>query len=176
MILTIYKILPQAAIALRRFRTFTRLIIWNMKIERVTQSTEELFRAFQSLTPQLTANHLAPSRADVDALIATPGSITLIARHPDESGPIVGSASLAIFRVLTGIRAHLEDVVVDASARGLGIGEALTREALRLARESGADGVALTSNPSRVEANRLYQKIGFKRWETNLYFYEFEKK
>jgi ribosomal protein S18 acetylase RimI-like enzyme len=145
-----------------------------MKIEHVTTSTDELYRAFQTLTPQLTANHPAPSHADVDALIATPGSITLIARHPDETGPIVGSASLVIFRVLTGIRAHLEDVVVDESARGLGIGKALTREALRIANESGADGLALTSNPHRVEANKLYQKIGFKRWETNLYFYLFE--
>jgi len=145
-----------------------------MKIERVTTPTDELFRAYQMLTPQLTANHPAPSRADVDALIATPGSITLVARHPDKAGPIVGSASLAIFRVLTGIRAHLEDVVVDESARGLGIGEALTREALRIAQESGADGMVLTSNPRRVAANQLYQKIGFKRWETNLYFYEFK--
>jgi ribosomal protein S18 acetylase RimI-like enzyme len=144
-----------------------------MKIERVTTSTDELFRAYQTLTPQLTANHPAPSRADVDMLVATPGSVTLIARHPDKTGPIVGSASLAIFRVLTGIRAHLEDVVVDESARGLGVGEALTREALRIAQESGADGVALTSNPRRVAANKLYQKIGFKRWETNLYFYKF---
>ncbi len=144
-----------------------------MKIEHATTSTDELFRAYRKLTPQLTANHPAPSRADVDALIATPGSITLIARYPDETGPIVGSASLVIFRVLTGIRAHLEDVVVDESARGLGIGEALTRAALRIAQESGADGVALTSNPRRVAANKLYQKIGFKRWETNLYFYKF---
>ena len=99
-----------------------------MKIERVTTPTEELFRALQSLTPQLTSNHPAPSRAEVEKLIATPGSITLIARHPDENGAIVGSASLVIYRVLTGIRAHLEDVVVDGSVRGLGIGEALTRE------------------------------------------------
>lgn len=145
-----------------------------MKIERVTTPTEELVRAYQTLTPQLTANHPAPPRAELDALIATPGSITLIARHPGETGPIVGSASLVIFRVLTGIRAHLEDVIVDKSARGLGIGEALTRAALRIARESGADGVALTSNPRRLAANQLYQKLGFIRWETNLYFYKFE--
>jgi ribosomal protein S18 acetylase RimI-like enzyme len=62
---------------------------------------------------------------------------------------------------------------VDETARGLGIGEALTREALRIAQESGADGVALTSSPRRVAANQLYQKMGFKRWETNLYFYKF---
>ncbi|KAF0108596.1 MAG: hypothetical protein FD146_482 [Anaerolineaceae bacterium] len=143
-----------------------------MKIERIAAGTDDLFRAFQHLVPQLTANHPPPTRADVDALAASPGTILLIARHPDD-GPIVGAAALIVYRVPTGIRARLEDVVVDESARGLGIGEALTREALRLARASGADGVALTSSPRREAANRLYQKMGFKRWETNLYFYKF---
>jgi len=144
-----------------------------MKIEHVTTPTDELYRAFKILTPQLTANHPPPTRTEVDELIAAPSSITLIARHPDKTGPIVGAAFLVVYRVLTGIRARLEDVVVDESARGLGIGDALTREALRIAQESGADGVALTSNPRRVAANQLYQKIGFKRWGTNLYFYKF---
>lgn len=143
-----------------------------MKIERLTAGSDELFYALQRLVPQLTANHPPPSRAEVDALAASPGTILLVARHPDD-GPIVGAAALVVYRVPTGIRARLEDVVVEEAARGLGIGEALTRESLRLAREAGADGVALTSSPRRAAANRLYQKIGFKRWETNLYFYKF---
>ena len=144
-----------------------------MKIERLTAGTGELFRAFQELVPQLTANHPPPTLSDVSALAASPGSILLIARAADDS-PIVGVAALIVYRVPTGIRARLEDVIVDKSSRRLGIGEALTREALRIAKESGADGVALTSSPRRDAANRLYQKMGFKRWETNLYFYKFE--
>ena len=73
----------------------------------------------------------------------------------------------------SGVRAHLEDIVVDETVRGQGIGEALVRYALDIAREAGANGVALTTNPQREAANRLYQRLGFNRWKTNVYFYEF---
>jgi ribosomal protein S18 acetylase RimI-like enzyme len=81
--------------------------------------------------------------------------------------------TLVVYRVPTGIRARIEDVVVDEAMRGKGIGEALMRHALHMAREAGADGVALTSNPRREAANRLYQRLGFHPWQTNLYFYKF---
>ena len=87
-------------------------------------------------------------------------------------GDIAGILTLIIYRVPTGIRARVEDVVVDETLRGKGIGEALVEYALNMAREAGADGVALTSNPGREAANRLYQKLGFKPWKTNLYFYK----
>jgi ribosomal protein S18 acetylase RimI-like enzyme len=97
----------------------------------------------------------------------------LIVRYPDDSSPIVGILTLIVYRVPTGIRARVEDVVVDEAMRGKGIGEALMRHALNMAREAGADGVALTSNPKREAANRLYQRLGFQPWQTNLYFYKF---
>ena len=77
---------------------------------------------------------------------------------------------MAIYRVPTGIRSVIEDVVVDEKVRQQGIGEALLRHAIELAREAGASGVALTSNPRREAANALYQSIGFKRRETNAYY------
>ena len=80
---------------------------------------------------------------------------------------------MTVYRVPTGIRAIIEDVIVDESVRGLGIGEALLRRLLDLARDKGANGVALTSNPKRESANRLYQRIGFSLRETNAYFYKF---
>ena len=144
-----------------------------MKIERISIAGEDLFLAFQRLVPQLTASHPPPSRSEVDLLASSPGTILLVARYPEEDSPIVGVAALIVYRVPTGVRARLEDVIVDGSARGLGIGAALTLEALRFARQAGADGVALTSHPRREAANRLYQKLGFKRWETNLYFHKF---
>ena len=84
-----------------------------------------------------------------------------------------GILTLICFRVPTGLHAHIEDLVVDESARGQGIASELTREALSIAKEFGANGVMLTSNPQRVAANKLYQKMGFKHWKTNVYFYEF---
>ena len=82
--------------------------------------------------------------------------------------------TLVHFRTPTGVRARIEDVVVDESARGQGLAVELVQRALSIAREKGADGVALTSNPKREAATRLYQKAGFKKWETNVYFYKFE--
>ncbi len=143
-----------------------------MVIERIDVVTEELAEAFERLIPQLTVNHPPPSFADLQALVAFPGSVLLVARE-SAAGPIVGSATLSILRTPMGIHARLEDVIVDASMRGQGIGQALTKEILRLAKEYGADYIALTSNPKREAANKLYQRLGFKKWETNLYRYEF---
>jgi ribosomal protein S18 acetylase RimI-like enzyme len=144
-----------------------------MKIECPISISNEMVLAFSLLVPQLTSTHAPPSRADLEKLLSSPESFLLIARHP-EDGPIVGAASLVVFHVLTGLRAHLEDVIVDTSSRGLGIGEALTIEALRVARQAGADGMTLTSNPHRLAANHLYLKLGFKLRETNSYIYKFE--
>ncbi len=142
-----------------------------MQIERIHEVTAELAEAFQRLVPQLTTNHPPPSFTDLQALVAFPGSLLLVARESG-AGPIVGSATLSILHTPTGMHARLEDVIVDGAMRGKGIGEALTLEVIRLAKEAGADYIALTSNPKREAANRLYQKIGFKKWETNVYRYE----
>jgi ribosomal protein S18 acetylase RimI-like enzyme len=144
-----------------------------MLLERVTTTTEELWVAFQRLIPQLTNNNPPPSREDLAALINSESSILLIARHPDNHGLIIGAANLTVYRVPTGIRAIIEDVIVDEAARGRGIGEALVRRLLGLAREKGAKGVSLTSNPKREAANRLYQRMGFKLRETNSYYFKF---
>jgi len=92
----------------------------------------------------------------------------------DARGRIIGALTLAVYRVPTGIRSIIEDVIVDEAARGQGIGEALTRRALEIAKEAGAAHVTLTSNPIREAANRLYLRVGFKKRETNAYQYKFE--
>ena len=143
-----------------------------MQVEQVKIITEELSNAFQRLLPQLTQNSAPPSDDDLSALIKTESTILLIART-EQKGFIVGAASLIVYRVPTGIRAIIEDVVVDESTRAQGIGEALVLRLLDIAREKGAKGVSLTSNPKREAANRLYQRLGFKRRETNSYYYLF---
>jgi ribosomal protein S18 acetylase RimI-like enzyme len=89
-----------------------------------------------------------------------------------EDGDVVGMLTLVLFRIPTGLRAWIEDVVVDQRARGQGVGEALTREAIRIAGESGARTIDLTSNRSREAANRMYRKLGFDRRDTNVYRFE----
>ena len=144
-----------------------------MFIVRANVVTDELVEAFERLIPQLKLSSPLPSRQEIETLLASDASILLAARYPDSGSTIVGILTLVVYHVPTGVRARIEDVVVDEVMWGNGIGEALVRHALKIAREVGADGVALTSNPRREAANRLYQRLGFKPWKTNLYFYKF---
>ncbi|HEY2981944.1 MAG TPA: GNAT family N-acetyltransferase [Anaerolineales bacterium] len=142
-----------------------------MNISKVEQVDDELVAAFARLVPQLTANDPPPARDELVALLASDSATLLVAR--DGSGSIVGALSLTIYRVPTGLRSIIEDVIVDEGARGQGIGEALVRRALEMARAAGASGVALTSNSQRAAANRLYLRMGFARRDTNSYLYKF---
>lgn len=130
--------------------------------------------ALQRLVPQLGIHKVPPDENGIASLIESEGSTLLVARHPDEKGEIIGILSLTIYRVPTGLRSIIEDVVVDGSMRQKGVGEALVRTAIELARDAGADGVSLTSNPQREAANRLYQSIGFELRKTNAYYYRFK--
>lgn len=141
-----------------------------MDVEEAKDVDDALADAFNRLTPQLSKSNPPPTREELEDIVRSEASHLLVAR--DGNGGIVGSLTLVVFRIPTAVRAWIEDVVVDESARGQGIGEALNREALRLARELGARTVDLTSRPSREAANRLYQRIGFKKRETNVYRYE----
>ena len=82
---------------------------------------------------------------------------------------VVGMLTLAIFMLPTGVRAWIEDVVVDDEARGAGVASALVAAALERAQQEGARTVDLTSRPDREAANRLYVRLGFERRETNVY-------
>ena len=135
-------------------------------IEIAKESTDELVQAMAVLIPQLSKSNPPPSRADLNAIIASEASVLFIARV---NGKIAGALTLATFRIPTGVRAWIEDVVVDADARGHGVGEALNMAAIAEARSRGAITVELTSRPSREAANRLYQRIGFVQRETNIY-------
>ena len=96
----------------------------------------------------------------------------LLAVDRSDGDAVLGSLTLAWFRIPTGVRAWIEDVVVDADARGRGVGELLNRVAIDRARLLGAKTVDLTSRPKREAANRLYQRIGFVARDTNVYRFE----
>jgi ribosomal protein S18 acetylase RimI-like enzyme len=143
-----------------------------MLIEKVTQPGEEVVLAMQRLVPQLGVHKVSPTIEELAALVTSEGCTLLVAREPGAGNEIVGMLCLNVYRVPTGVRSIIEDVVVDESMRGRGIGEALVRRAIDLAREAGASGVSLTSNPQREAANRLYQSIGFELRKTNAYYYK----
>jgi ribosomal protein S18 acetylase RimI-like enzyme len=131
---------------------------------------DELIDAFARLVPQLSRSAPPPGRAELGEIVASPSTVLLLAR--DTTGQIVGTLTLVLFRIPTGVRAWIEDVVVDGQARGSGAGAALTEEALRLAGVAGARTVDLTSSPAREAANRLYQRLGFQARQTNVYRHE----
>lgn len=139
-----------------------------MQIEFATRADDELHEAFQRLIPQLTSNNPPPTQGMLDALIKEPSSTLLLARA-DDGGVIIGALALVVYRVPTGVRSIVEDVVVDMSARGQGTGEALMQRAIEIARDKGAQSIALTSNPMRGAANALYAKLGFQKRDTNAY-------
>ena len=133
----------------------------------------ELLDAIVRLVPQLSASAPIPTVEVLREIVGSPCTVLLLARDRAQGERIVGSLTLAVFRIPTGVRAWIEDVVVDPSARGNGAGEALSREALRIAADRGARTVELTSRPSREAANRLYRRLGFQVRETNVYRYSF---
>jgi ribosomal protein S18 acetylase RimI-like enzyme len=139
-------------------------------IEQVDEVSEEVVEAFGRLVPQLSRSATPPSADELGVIASSPDTTLLVARG-GRGGAIIGSLTLVCVRIPTGIRAWIEDVVVDESVRGLGIGEALTREAIGLAQGTGARSVDLTSHPAREPANRLYRRLGFEQRETNVYRY-----
>jgi GNAT superfamily N-acetyltransferase len=142
-------------------------------ISTVENVDEELVSAFERLIPQLSRSNPAPDAETLRAIVESEASTLLIAR--DEVGTIMGSMTLAMFRIPTGLRAWVEDVVVDEAARGRGVGRLLNEHALEIARRAGATTVDLTSRPSREAANRLYQRLGFVARDTNVYRYTLGK-
>ena len=138
-----------------------------MHVEEITTVSADLTGAIGLLVGQLSSSASAPTEAELREIVESPATRLLVARDDDDA--IIGSLTLVTFRIPTGVRAWVEDVVVDESARRRGVGEALSREALRLAEEAGARSVDLTSRPSREAANRLYRRLGFEERETTVY-------
>jgi len=130
---------------------------------------DELVSAFAQLIPQLSSSSPPPTGDELAAIVGSPDCVLYVARV---DGRLVGSLTLAFYRIPTGLKAWIEDVVVDESARGHGVGEALNLAAIDEARRRGAKNVSLTSRSSREAANRLYQRLGFKPYDTNLYRFD----
>ncbi|HEY1118166.1 MAG TPA: GNAT family N-acetyltransferase [Acidimicrobiales bacterium] len=138
-----------------------------MFIEIVAEVTDELVAAFARLIPQLSRSSPPPGRDELVDIVTSPACDLFLAT--DDDGTILGTATLVTFPIPTGRRAWIEDVVVDDAARGLGVGGALTQAMVDRAEELGCTTVDLTSRPSREAANRLYQREGFERRDTNVY-------
>jgi ribosomal protein S18 acetylase RimI-like enzyme len=142
-----------------------------MKINEINEVTPILVEAFQKLIPQLSTSATIPNENDLKKIINASGTTMFVAEEQDK---ILGSLTLLIFQVPDGIRASIQSVVVDEDARGKGIGRSLCEAAIKKSQEEGAITIDLTTSSKREAANRLYQKLGFKKRETNVYRFMLE--
>lgn len=145
----------------------------DVEIEVVQKVTDEVVGAFGRLLPQLSTSARPLDVGALTAIASAESTHVLIARV---GGDIVGTLTVVIFPIPTGVRAWIEDVVVDQEARGKEfggkrVGEALTIEAIRLASEAGARTVDLTTRPTRVAAGKLYERLGFEQRDSRVYRY-----
>lgn len=142
-----------------------------MEIIQLNKVTDEVLLAFEKLIPQLTLNSEIPSREDITEIIKIKNSYIFLAKEEE----IYGILTLIICKIPTGKKACIEDVVVDEKIRGKGIGRLLVNYAIQFAKEKGITKIELTSSPSRVVANILYQKMGFELRDSNVYRFLVEK-
>jgi len=150
-------------------KTLTEDKAMHIEISICESVDEVVVAAFERLIPQLSSSSSLPTAEQLVEILDHDASTVLLAKDGDT---IVGSMTLIVFPIPTGIRAWIEDVVVDEQARGKGVGEALNQRAMEIAMKAGAKTIDLTSRPSREAANRLYQRLGFKARDTNIYRYE----
>jgi len=141
----------------------------NVDVEVLSEVTSEVVEAFGRLIPQLSSSAKPLDAAALSAIVAAPASTVLIARV---DGDIVGTLTLVTFPIPTGVRAWIEDVVTDESARGKGVATALIDEAVRLAKKATARTIDLSSRPARAAAGVLYERMGFEQRETRMYRYK----
>lgn len=142
-----------------------------MKVEIATTLTPAIVDAVVGLTVQLSRSAAPPTTEELGELVAAPATDLFIAI---DEGTIIGMSTLVTFRIPTGLRAWIEDVVVDEAGRGKGVGLALTEAMVARAEEMGCRTVDLTSRPERAAANALYLKAGFVVRDTNVYRFELE--
>jgi len=137
-----------------------------LRVEIVDEANDEVVDALNQLLPQLSSTATVLTLTQLRDLVESPSTTLFVARS---EGTLVGTLTLAVFRIPTGLRGWIEDVVVDESARGTGVGEALTLAAIEEAKRRGIRSLDLTTRPTRDSANRLYSRLGFERRDTNVY-------
>lgn len=137
-----------------------------VEIIEISEASNEILSQVNGLLTQLSKSASPLSLESLDILAKSESTNLFVAK---EGKKVWGMLSLVLFPIPTGTKAWVEDVVVDSSARGKGIGKALMNHALKKVREKRGKSIDLTSRPSRETANKLYQSLGYQKRETNVY-------
>jgi ribosomal protein S18 acetylase RimI-like enzyme len=143
----------------------------DVHVEITRAATPELVEAFGRLLPQLSSTAKPLDFEAVERMVTCDANTVLVART---SEAIVGTLTLVLLPLPSGVRGRVEDVVVDSSARGRGVAGLLIQEALRIAEQAGARTVDLTSRPDRAAANRLYERLGFQARQSTVFRFAFD--
>ncbi|MGN5378029.1 GNAT family N-acetyltransferase [Streptomyces lasalocidi] len=144
----------------------------NVRVEIIREPSRDLVDAFDRLLPQLSSTAKPLDHEAVHRMVSCNASTVLVART---SEAIVGTLTLVMSPLPSGLRARIEDVVVDSAARGQGVAGLLIEEAVRIAREAGARTLDLTSRPDRAAANRLYERLGFRTRQSTVYRFPLDR-
>lgn len=140
-----------------------------MNIELLTEVADHHAEELSELMNQLVPEGVVLTKKDLEQIVRSDSSLLFVAKDGDA---IIGSFTLVVYRIPTGSKAIVEDVVVDQSRRRQHIGENMIRYAINYAKEHGIVKIDLTSRPEKAAANRLYQKLGFVKRQTNVYRYD----
>ena len=138
-----------------------------INISELTEASSSVLQSINELLPQLSSSAQVISMDRLSELVESDNTIIFLGT--DDNDQILGMLSLIVMKIPTGNKAWIEDVVVDQTARGKGMGKALMNHALERAKKLAVKSVDLTSRPSREKANMLYQSLGYQIRETNVY-------
>ncbi|NRB47622.1 MAG: GNAT family N-acetyltransferase [Saprospiraceae bacterium] len=136
-------------------------------ISEIKEIDQTDYQAYCDILPQLSPHVSLPSFAYLNQVLASPQVSFFMAKKE----VLIGGLTLVFNHVTTGPNVRIEDVIVDEGMRGQGIGRRLMEAALLKADLLGAKAVSLSSNPKRIAANQLYQRLGFEHITTNVYRY-----
>jgi ribosomal protein S18 acetylase RimI-like enzyme len=139
-------------------------------VRRVETVDDLITTGLARLIPQVSSSAPAIDALLLQNLVDAASTCIFVA---EQSGEVVGTASLVVLDTLSGRKGHIEDVAVDSSVRRAGIGTMLLHAVIAHARTLGLRHVELTSRPSRQAANAFYRSFGFQRRDTNVYRFSF---
>lgn len=127
--------------------------------EKFVYNWEDVVKLVDQLDPTATVTEQSFYKAMLNGYIS----------KVEEGGKFIGMGWIFLRQTMLRKQAVIEDMIVDENQRGKGLGEKILLDLIGWAKKQGVEVVELTTNPKRIAANALYQKIGFKLHETNHY-------
>lgn len=136
----------------------------DIRIKTLNNVDDDTTKVICKLVRQLSVSSDLPTKEFLNELISSDNSDLYVMTYNNE---IIGMTVLCRCTMPTGVKYWIEDVTIDSKYRGKHLGKRLVKHILSTLPPHS--NVLLTSRPSRVAANAMYQKLGFFKRETNVY-------